>query len=1268
MPFIIATTTIDKIQNTSISNTPPIAPTIGQLWNDTSVTPPVLKMWNGTEWEIVHTNIKQLDPVAFEDINKIIDNTIEEVNQSRNDINNALSQSQEALKQAGLANENISNMQDDLNEAVKNSSDALNQSELAHQEALNNTKTIQAFKDETSQKFVEIKADSNALATQVSDLDKREQSSTVQLSNQISTIITNGINLFPNGKFNDSQLDAYFRGHLSVSKVVNGQLQITSKNVNTYIRTKDSLMVNEGDVLVCDFDYIKNFDGGNLAFGIVDDGANKWKWITDSGSNSANSDLRHSKVELTVPSGFSKVDLYVGIFNVNDSLVGKTFFLDNVYVKQKYVNQTEFNQTIDGLQGRIESTDKKVTEVSAKADGIITKIDDPSTGIEAIYKNAQTAMGEITEIKDLTGSSTIVETVKGISTTVQDKADKSEVTQLAGQITETVENQEAINKRVTTAEKNIVSLTTSDGKQNQRLDTAEKSLQVISKKTDDNTEVINQTKATADSNSQKIVSTDGRVSTVEQTLTKQSQTIADNSGRINQAVQDIDSANRTISNIDGRVSQVEQKADGITSTVSNVQNQLNNKANQSDLDKTNQVLSGKAEQSEVKEQLKNRSNLWPDSTFENKNLSTYTTIPDGNNLVHIVTNGVKSTANDSPREYGVEYRKQNSSNKALRFEGRTDGNRDCFLKDDYMFDVSDGDVFNVSYDFYKKASSTATVGFKCIKYDGSTVDWLGVFGNNNSGSHWWHKDGQITIPSGKGIVKVLPYAALNKTTNTSDYLYIDNIVITPQDTKQNSIDTQVKSQQTQINQKANKVDIIATANENPKAYFTLGTLDDGRGYITAGADYGFFLSTNVFISEGFKLSANHIDAGLIKGKQPSWMTEPSVSKPDDFKNSDLYSPQLDLDGKNVGEMSLTLFSNFPPTLTSKYYWTMKSQVSPHGISFNALSWTDSNILQVGDTASIQGFFNEEDYSKTGVIVQSGGNHGLKVVNTDAYVQLQKGDGYVVIGADGGDNTKSAIASNTIYAKRVQSFKDSENVGITFDDRIYASEGIWSDWTNSNNNRSHINFPNRNGGDVIELHTAEGDKNGVYTGIFHGNWTTNGISSQHHSIVPAGAGYTITFSNQETDNGQGTADAAVIAAKFITNSSKELKTDVKPIENIDKAVDDILKIEPKQYLYKTQKEKIQEWENNGHPEGEYQNLDTEINIGLLAEDLDNYDSLRPFLEKVTDEYGNSGILGIDYSKLTPLLLAVCQKQQNEIDQLSNRITQLELSTNNFNNKY
>lgn len=751
MPFITASTTINKVQNTVAGNTPPTSPTIGQMWNDTSATPPILKVWNGSEWVPVNMSIKQLDPVSFDEINRIINDTINDVNQSRDDINNALNQAQQAIEKAEFNNEKIT--------------------------------AIEKTQSDDGKKIVELQTNYNGVQQSIKDLD--------------------------------------------------------------------------------------------------------------------------SKTETV----------------------------------------------------RIE---------------------------------------------------------------------------LAGQISEVVKKQDATNQRVTTAEQNISSLTTSDGKQNQRLDTAEKSLQVISKKTDDNMEVINQTKKTADSNSQKIISTDGRVSNVEQTLTKQTQTIADNTGKINKAIQDIDSAERIISSVDGRVSKVEQNLSGFSSTVSNVQNQLNNKANQSDLDKTNQALSGKADTSfvtdkvngisvggtnllpntspmptmvsfpatkdsvlsndwqrfnenisgkevlpknipgyslkldkgtkivesilvktdgvltgakftfydnahhyvdanikeisnngtdrvyqvwcqytcvgttfraidlgyiyynhksyiafskpkieigtiptewspapedkanqvELVDQLKNRSNLWPDSTFENKKLSDYSTISDANNLVHIVINGAKNTTADMPKEYGVEYKKQNSSDKALRFEGRTDGNTDCFLKDDYMFDVSDGDVFNVSYDFYKQASSTATVGFKCIKYDGSVVDWLGVFGSNNSGGQWWHKDGQIIIPSGKGIVKVLPYAALGKTTNASDYLYIDNIVIKLQDSKQTSIDTQVKSQQSQINQTAGKVDIIASENGNANAYLNINS----NGDINIGANHRLVLSANTYVTDGFTFSANNIKAGKINGK------------------------------------------------------------------------------------------------------------------------------------------------------------------------------------------------------------------------------------------------------------------------------------------------------------------------------------------------------------------------------------------------------------------
>ena len=45
--------TITNICDVAASDTPPENPYVGQMWVDTSVSPPETKIWNGAEW-VVH--------------------------------------------------------------------------------------------------------------------------------------------------------------------------------------------------------------------------------------------------------------------------------------------------------------------------------------------------------------------------------------------------------------------------------------------------------------------------------------------------------------------------------------------------------------------------------------------------------------------------------------------------------------------------------------------------------------------------------------------------------------------------------------------------------------------------------------------------------------------------------------------------------------------------------------------------------------------------------------------------------------------------------------------------------------------------------------------------------------------------------------------------------------------------------------------------------------------------------------------------------------
>lgn len=679
---------------------------------------------------------------------------------------------------------------------------------------------------------------------------------------------------------------------------------------------------------------------------------------------------------------------------------------------------------------------------------------------------------------------------------------------------------------------------------------------------------------------------------------------------------------------------------------------------------------------DLNNQLKNRENLWPNQTFEEGLLSDFTTISNNDNSVQIVVNGVKNSVNESPKDFGVEYKKQNSSNKSLRLNGRTDGNRDCFLQSKYAIDVSDGEIFNISFDFYKQSGTNATVGLQALDINNKTIQWLdSIRVNNNNGGNWWHKDGQITIPIGKGIVKVIPYVSLFKG-QSSDYVYIDNITITRQTKKEQSIETQ-------INQTKDKISLIADIKENendlnPDAainvYIDKSQPEGHQGTVSIGANNKFLIRADTEVEKNFKLSANNISAGFIEGNSLSWYKD--INTPTIFKENEGAKTKAILnlqsgsvpDSKLTQEFFLSGISIMPNSVDDDSKWSViETSYNQSGLFFTDYTWLKNNPdgeVHQASSSGIFGYHSVIDDSVTGVKLKSG---AAELVIEDVYARTQLSNSperqYVQIGKTKGGTP--ALSTPVLYAPVINGRNDEQDAGVRIDDKLLLNEGVWSDWS-VGGKQTGINFPNKNSGDIIELHTAEGDKNGSWFSFINGNWdikaTTKTPKGQKHAIVPAGNGYTIAFSNTETDNAQGDASATIIAKEYLTTSSKELKDKIEPINNIEQAVEDILKIEPKQYYYKTQLEKIKEWEEKGKPENEYENLDTEINIGFIAEDLEAYNSLRPFITKATDDYGNEGILGIDYSKFVPLLLAVCQKQDNKINQLEEQIVRLELLMN------
>ena len=65
MPKAIAQLTITDMHDIYTSPTPPPTPTLNQLWADTSVTPPLMRLWNGAEWIVVNDTEELKDEVTY---------------------------------------------------------------------------------------------------------------------------------------------------------------------------------------------------------------------------------------------------------------------------------------------------------------------------------------------------------------------------------------------------------------------------------------------------------------------------------------------------------------------------------------------------------------------------------------------------------------------------------------------------------------------------------------------------------------------------------------------------------------------------------------------------------------------------------------------------------------------------------------------------------------------------------------------------------------------------------------------------------------------------------------------------------------------------------------------------------------------------------------------------------------------------------------------------------------------------------------------------
>lgn len=269
--------------------------------------------------------------------------------------------------------------------------------------------------------------------------------------------------------------------------------------------------------------------------------------------------------------------------------------------------------------------------------------------------------------------------------------------------------------------------------------------------------------------------------------------------------------------------------------------------------------------------------------------------------------------------------------------------------------------------------------------------------------------------------------------------------------------------------------------------------------------------------------------------------------------------------------------------------------------------------------------------------------------------LEMSRDYIKLNFGNSSRTISFDSNNTYvgYGNQDITFADILN----FNNDVRVKKSIRS----VNNNNSYISFPDSYN---VEFGTQSGGNSKLQIRLKGDGNTING-NTFNHSITMQGTGYILGLNSENSSDGIGKGQ--ILGAKFITNSSKSMKTD---IENIDlsNAVEDILSITPKSFLYKGEKEQYDKWIETGKSNDEAESFDRTVlsnkHIGFLAEDFVLYDSLKPFITSILDKNDNETVAGIDYGQLTPLLLAVCQKQQKEINSLKVQLSDLQEKFNDF----
>lgn len=249
--------------------------------------------------------------------------------------------------------------------------------------------------------------------------------------------------------------------------------------------------------------------------------------------------------------------------------------------------------------------------------------------------------------------------------------------------------------------------------------------------------------------------------------------------------------------------------------------------------------------------------------------------------------------------------------------------------------------------------------------------------------------------------------------------------------------------------------------------------------------------------------------------------------------------------------------------------------------------------------------------------------------------------------------RSALAVPTIYIDRLQSLNDEGDSHIGIDDDVLFRE-------NAFNNGFYMGRKDTN---YTEIGSAK-DRNHRLAFLTTPGLTIGNSKNIYHNLVPVGTGNIIAFSNDNNelrnwDNNRDVGSAYILCKAATEISNKDLKVETKNTDVIEKATNDILKINAREYHFKNDIKLIQQWESEGEPEGKFATIDTQSDIGLFAEDLMEYSSLQSLLNITEDEFGNQSIVGVNYSRLSVILLEVLKKQEKRITNLEEELVKLKI---------